>query len=195
MKTSDRLKIIISGPVNSGKTTFIGTLSDIDPVTTDVQPSDEVARVKKSTTVAMDYGMVRIGEGVVVDLYGTPGQTRFSFMCDILMEGALGLILLVNNTEEAPVERLRDYLQLFQKHRESVPLCVGVTHMDRAGYGTLAEYRRMVANEGWNSPVFSVDARSEQDANILLTALMGCLDPTLIVHHITEYASRYAELR
>ena len=91
-------KIIFSGPVGAGKTTAIAAVSDIPPVTTETQPTDETKDLKATTTIAMDYGVLRLDGDERLHLYGTPGQSRFSFMRDILAEGAIGVILLVTNT-------------------------------------------------------------------------------------------------
>jgi signal recognition particle receptor subunit beta len=95
-------KIIFSGTVGAGKSTAINALSDIPTVSTEAVASDDTARLKRTTTVAMDYGVLNLPGGEKVMLYGTPGQERFSFMWDILSEGGIGLILLINNANTAP---------------------------------------------------------------------------------------------
>ena len=89
-------KIIFSGPVNAGKTTAIKVLSDIDVVSTEARASDHVKVKKENTTVAMDYGRINLDSETAVHLYGTPGQARFNFMWEILAQGALGLVLLID---------------------------------------------------------------------------------------------------
>ena len=88
-------KLVFAGPVGAGKTTAIQTLSDIEVVSTDAHASDEVRLLKKTTTVAMDYGLMKLASGDQVRLYGTPGQQRFDFMWEILSENALGLVLML----------------------------------------------------------------------------------------------------
>lgn len=96
-------KLIIAGPVGAGKTAAIQVLSDKGVVTTDEVASDDTKLIKKTTTVAMDYGVMILDSGEQVRLYGTPGQRRFDFMWEILSENALGLILLLNAEEKDPV--------------------------------------------------------------------------------------------
>ena len=96
-------KIVFAGSVGSGKTTAIQSLSDIEVVSTEANASDEVRKLKPTTTVAMDYGLMRLDNGDQVRLYGAPGQKRFDFMWDILTENALGLVLLVNAAAQDPV--------------------------------------------------------------------------------------------
>ena len=83
-------KIIIAGPVGAGKTEAIRVLSDKGVVSTEEAASDDVKKMKKTTTVAMDYGIMKLDSNEQVRLYGTPGQKRFDFMWDILSENALG---------------------------------------------------------------------------------------------------------
>ena len=86
--------------------TAIASISDIEPIRTDEDASDMTTRRKKNTTVAMDYGMIRVGPGEKVHLYGTPGQERFDFMWEILTKGGIGLVLLLDNTRPAPRSRI-----------------------------------------------------------------------------------------
>lgn len=80
-------KIIFTGPVGAGKTTAITSISDVPTLRTDEIASDMTKNRKSETTVAMDYGILNLGNGERVHLYGTPGQERFNFMWDILTEG------------------------------------------------------------------------------------------------------------
>lgn len=182
MSTQQNYKIIISGPVGAGKTTAIGALSDIPPVCTDAQASDHVADMKECTTVAMDYGVIDMGGGAKVHLYGTPGQDRFDFMWNIMTEGALGLILLINNAQPDPLADLRRFLTAFSDFIATAPACVGVTHLDEKTAPDLDQYQHVLTEyaQGRVMPVFSVDARSKQDMNILLMAILGMLDPHIV---------------
>ena len=91
-------KIIFTGPVGAGKTTAINALSDIPTVRTDAAATDMAATRKKETTVALDYGVMAVSPSERIHLYGTPGQQRFDFMWDILTEGGIGLVLLLDNS-------------------------------------------------------------------------------------------------
>ena len=104
--TVDHYKVLFTGPVGAGKTTAIRTISDNLPMMTDVSATDETKDRKPQTTVAMDYGVIRLGRNEVVHLYGTPGQERFDFMWEILQEGALGLVVLVDNARPSPIADL-----------------------------------------------------------------------------------------
>src|SRR5512135_399979 len=106
-------KIIFTGPVGAGKTTAVNSLSDIATVRTDKAATDAVLERKPETTVAMDYGLVNLADGVAVHLYGTPGQERFDFMWEILTEGGIGLVLLLDNTRPDPMQDLRFFVGAF----------------------------------------------------------------------------------
>jgi len=121
------LKVVVSGPVGSGKSTLIRTLSETEIVDTDALASEAIG--KDLTTVAMDYGTLRLDDQLVY-LFGTPGQERFDFMWDVLTEGALGMLLLVrgDRPQDFPAARRQlDYLL----SRRPVPYVVGVTRQDR----------------------------------------------------------------
>jgi small GTP-binding protein len=98
-------KVVVTGPFNAGKTEFIRTISDIPIVTTERRISDDLKSVKDETTVAMDYGQVRL-DGDVFHLYGTPGQSRFDFMWDILAKEMHAFILLVDSRDRRELETL-----------------------------------------------------------------------------------------
>jgi signal recognition particle receptor subunit beta len=170
-------KIIFTGPVGAGKTTAIGSISDIPVVKTEARASDEVAQRKASTTVAMDYGILNLGEGAKVHLYGTPGQERFSFMWDILTIGGIGLVLMLDNAREDPLKDMEFYLDAFKDFIGKNQVVIGITRMDMKPRPGLYTYQTKLAELNLNVPVFEVDARERGDVKILLLALLAALDP------------------
>src|SRR5574337_1561765 len=92
------VKMVVTGPFSSGKTQFIQAVSEIDVVSTERKSSSEAERVKDSTTVAMDFGRITVDAELVLYLFGTPGQKRFDFMWEILSEGMLGFVVMVDST-------------------------------------------------------------------------------------------------
>ena len=91
------VKMVITGPFNAGKTAFISSVSEIEVVSTEREITDETSQIKPKTTVAMDFGRITIDEDLILYLFGTPGQKRFDFMWEILSEGMLGFVVLVDS--------------------------------------------------------------------------------------------------
>lgn len=170
-------KIIFAGPVGAGKTTAIRSLSDIPIVATDEEATDMTANRKPKTTVAMDYGLIKLDSGERVHLYGTPGQERFDFMWDILTEGGLGLVLMLDNTRINPFQDMSFYINAFKDFIEETQLVIGVTRMDEARKPELTEYVKHLASFGMVVPIFEVDAREKRDVSLLVQALLFSIDP------------------
>lgn len=170
-------KIIFTGPVGAGKTTAISSISDIELVTTDEAASDMTKSRKANTTVAMDYGLIKLGNGERVHLYGTPGQERFDFMWDILTNGGIGLVLLLDNTRTDPFRDLKFYTHSFRDFIEKQQLVIGITRMDIQRSPGLKEYRQWVDELSLTAPIFEVDARKRDDVSMLIQSLLLSLDP------------------
>ena len=93
------VKMVVTGPFSAGKTEFIQSVSEIDVVSTERKISNAAEKsVKEATTVAMDFGRITVNDDLVLYLFGTPGQKRFDFMWEILSEGMLGFIVMVDST-------------------------------------------------------------------------------------------------
>jgi small GTP-binding protein len=110
------VKMVITGPFNSGKTEFIQTVSEIDVVATERRISSEAEKIKETTTVAMDFGRITVDEDLVLYLFGTPGQKRFDFMWEILSEGMLGFIVMVDSTRPETFREARSILETFRAY-------------------------------------------------------------------------------
>jgi len=175
--TTDNKKIIFTGPVGAGKTTAIRSISDIDIVTTDEQASDMARAKKPATTVAMDYGMIHVGETERVHLYGTPGQERFNFMWDILTQGGIGLVLLIDNSRKDPQQDLKFYTHAFRDFIAAQQLVIGVTRMDTHRTPNVNDYRNWLDQLKIKAPVFEVDARKRDDVSLLIQAMLMSLAP------------------
>lgn len=169
---SQAYKLIIAGPVGVGKTQAIRSLSDNGVVTTEELASDDVKHMKKTTTVAMDYGVMRLESGEVVRLYGTPGQRRFDFMWEILSENALGLILLLNAEEPDPVADLHYYLDSFMPLIKSSALIVGVTHAENAPWDLHDRLTLALLERGITANVVMVDARVKEQMQGIVRSLI-----------------------
>lgn len=122
-------KIVVTGPFSSGKTEFIQTISEIEVVATERHISSESERIKDATTVAMDFGRITIDEELVLYLFGTPGQRRFDFMWEILAEGMLGFVVMVDSTRPETFREARRILDTFRSY-SPVPYIVAVNKQD-----------------------------------------------------------------
>lgn len=157
-------KLIITGPVGSGKTTAINSLTDNNAVQTDAPVSDAITLARKSTTtVAMDYGTLRVADEVI-HVYGTPGQERFDFMWEILSEGADGLIILLDNNRNYPFRDLKFFSEQFADFiAKSGRLIIGVTRLDIREPLLPEVYEDWMEQLGLRAEVINIDPRKKQD--------------------------------
>ena len=124
------LKIVITGPFAAGKTTLIESISEVAIVGTERAVTDATSSQKERTTVAMDFGRLTFAADLSLFLFGTPGQRRFEVMWEILSEGMIGFIVLVNAADDRSLEEAGHILDTFRRYAE-VPYVVGITHMDQ----------------------------------------------------------------
>jgi hypothetical protein len=129
MKT---IRLVVAGTPGAGKSTFVRTISDIEVIDTDRTATDETATLKQRTTVAFDYGRFVFGSILEVQIYGTPGQSRFNFMWDFLIQRAHTYILLVAAHRPNDFHYARQILQ-FMNQRVQIPMLIGITHTDCPG--------------------------------------------------------------
>jgi len=124
------VKIVVTGPFSSGKTEFIRSVSEIDVVSTERKISADAEKIKETTTVAMDFGRITVDEDLVLYLFGTPGQRRFDFMWEILSEGMLGFIVMVDSTRPETFREARSILETFRAYAPT-PYVVAANKQDR----------------------------------------------------------------
>jgi len=153
--------------VGSGKTTAIESLTDQNAVSTDVSVSDEITLERKSTTtVAMDYGTLKIDDELdsIVHVYGTPGQERFDFMWEILTEGANGLIILLDNNRNYPFRDLKFFSEQFADFiAETGRLIIGITRLDIREPLLPEVYEDWMEQLGLTAEIINIDPRQKQD--------------------------------
>ncbi|MEO1591032.1 MAG: ATP/GTP-binding protein [Cyanobacteria bacterium J06632_22] len=126
------MRLVVTGPVGAGKSTFIRTVSEIEVVDTDRATTDEAANLKPKTTVAMDFGRLQFSPEMALHLYGTPGQSRFNFMWDVLIDKAHAYMLLVAAHRPAEFRNAR-LIYKYMTSRSQVPVAIGITHVDCDG--------------------------------------------------------------
>src|SRR5574338_1234225 len=124
------VKMVVTGPFSAGKTEFIQSVSEIDVVSTERKiTSKEERAVKQNTTVAMDFGRITVDDDLVLYLFGTPGQKRFDFMWEILSEGMLGFVVMVDSTRPETFREARSILETFRAYAPT-PYVVAANKQD-----------------------------------------------------------------
>ena len=166
-------KILFTGPPGAGKTTAITTISDFPPVVTEVKNTDSLVR-KAWTTAGMDFGQVDLGDGNCMRLFGTPGQARFEETWRALARGAMGVVILVDNSSANPLADLTTYLDAFHASGDQrVGFAVGVGRTEYHPAPALDEYARFMFERGLVTPVFAVDVRRRDDVLLLIDAVLA----------------------
>lgn len=171
-------KILFTGTMGAGKTTAIGSVSDIPPVVTDVHNSD-VSVQKERTTVGLDFGEFTLDNGDRIRLFGTPGQNRFDFLWKILAKNALGLIILVDNSRPDPLADLGMYLDGFAEQLDTLPCAIGVGRLDTHASPDLDAYVDELSKRDRIFPVLDVDVRRKDDVVLLIDTLLAQIEANM----------------
>jgi uncharacterized protein len=168
------VKMVVTGPFNAGKTEFIRSVSEIDVVSTERKISSEPEKVKSTTTVAMDFGRITVDDELVLYLFGTPGQRRFDFMWEILSEGMLGFIVMVDSTRPETFREARSILETFRAYAPT-PYVVAANKQDREDAWDLDDMRIALRLDSKLKLLPCVATDKETVKNILLELLYSIL--------------------
>jgi hypothetical protein len=169
------VKMVVTGPFNAGKTAFIRTVSEIDVVSTEKKISQDAERVKETTTVAMDFGRITIDEDLILYLFGTPGQRRFDFMWEILSEGMLGFIVMIDSCRPETFREARSILETFRAYAPT-PYIVAANKQDKADAWELDDMRIALRLDSRVKLLPCVATDKESVKNILLQLLYQILE-------------------
>jgi small GTP-binding protein len=166
------VKIVITGPFGAGKTTLIRTISEITVLSTERELSSaaEARADKAQTTVAMDFGRIGIDSDLVLYLFGTPGQDRFEFMWEVLGEGMLGYVLVLDASRPESVTEARTILGAFRK-MAPVPFVVAVNRSDGLEPDEEMKIRVDLDLEP-SIPIVPCDATDKSSVKVVLLALL-----------------------
>lgn len=168
------VKMVVTGPFNSGKTQFIQSVSEIDVVSTERKITSEAERVKESTTVAMDFGRITVDADLVLYLFGTPGQKRFDFMWEILSEGMLGFVVMVDSTRPETFREAKSILETFRAYAPT-PYVVAANKQDMEDAWPLEDLRIALRLPPAIKLISCISTDKEQVKTVLLELLYSIL--------------------
>ncbi|WP_330185481.1 ATP/GTP-binding protein [Nocardia sp. NBC_01503] len=168
------VKIVVSGGFGVGKTTLIGAISEIEPLATEAAMTEVSVGIDNpgrdtgttTTTVALDFGRITLDRSLVLYLFGTPGQERFEFLWDDLLDGALGGVILVDTDR---VEDCYPVLDYFEQRR--TPFVVAVNRFETAPAFALDEVREAL-DINPSIQLLECDARDRESVKTVLVALL-----------------------
>ena len=170
------VKMVVTGPFSAGKTAFIRSVSEIDVVSTERKISSvEEKTVKQATTVAMDFGRITVDDDLVLYLFGTPGQRRFDFMWEILSEGMLGFVVMVDSTRPETFREARSILETFRAYAPT-PYVVAANKQDKKDAWEIDDMRHALRLDSKVKLVSCIATDRDSVKAILLELLYSILN-------------------
>lgn len=169
------VKMVVTGPFSSGKTQFVQSISEIDVVSTERSISSEAERVKDQTTVAMDFGRITVDDDLVLYLFGTPGQRRFDFMWEILAQGMLGFVVIVDSARPETFREAKSILETFRAYAPT-PYVVAANKQDLPDAWAIDDLRVALRLDPDVKMLHCVATDQNSVKNVLLELLYGILE-------------------
>lgn len=167
-------KLVFVGDMGAGKTTAIRAISDAEPISTEMPLSEADRTAEKSTTtVALDYSTVELGDGELLHIYGVPGQTYLDFMWPMVCEGALGVIVLVDASNPNLLATTEHLLNAFARMAPDASFAIGVTRCDLVADFRLIDIRSALLARGFKLPIMKLDARVPAQVEFLIKTLLS----------------------
>lgn len=173
------LKIVITGAYAAGKTSFIRSISEIEMVTTEYEVTDPDERqIKSETTVALDFGKLAINDDVMLYIFGTPGQERFDFMWDVLSEGCMGYVVLVDSCRPAHFLETQRLIARFAEITDA-PFVVAANKQDDPT-ALPVSYVRKRLQLPFSTPVIPCSGTDPESVKAVLLALLSQIERQIL---------------
>ncbi len=166
------VKLVLAGPVGVGKTTAIRSIADSEPVSTEMPLTDGAMGDKTTTTVAFDFATIVLDDGTPLMVYGLPGQEHFAFMRTIVLDGAIGVLLMLDAGATDIAGECEHWLGALRHEDPELAVVIGITHAEACPHFSLAPLRAVVRRLGQPIPIFTFDARQREQALHLVRALL-----------------------
>jgi signal recognition particle receptor subunit beta len=166
-------KIIFAGPPGVGVTTAIKSISDTAPVIKEKKIVDDQGN---TTTIEMDYGILKLDTGDEIHLYGTPDKAKYKYVQETLNKDCIGLIIFIDNTDTDPVGTMFQYMEDCQPMIEKKDMAVGLTRYEDSPSPDINDFHIALREKKLHIPVFTVDGHEKNDIITIIRALLYNLD-------------------
>lgn len=174
-RMTDEHRIVFTGPVGAGKTTAIAAVSGRTMLRTEAVNID-TSNPGATTTVGIDHGEVALEDGSVLHLYGMPGQPRFSFLWSVIARGALGLVILLDNSRPDPLADLTLYLDSFRSMVAAGVVVIGISRTETHPQPSREACHQLLESRDLMLPVFEVDVRKSEHVLMMLDVLFNMME-------------------
>lgn len=165
-----KYKIVFGGPLGSGKTNSIQSLTEVSMLSIDAINPAKKSDPNKVSSVNVEYAEIELDEGLIVGLYAIP-TSHLDLIGAKLCKDAVGAVILIDHSLKSAVEDLEYYVDAFKKHLSNI--VIGVTHLDEDPQQLLKKYRNWISMRSETLPLFAIDARQKDDVLILIEALIA----------------------
>ena len=168
-------RLIVTGSPGSGKSSFLSSVSDSDPVFSNVfQNAPHLSHSDDDKGIMLDYGSLVLDSDRKLEIYATPGQKRFQFMWKALSRKAMGLVVTIDNRRANPVGDMHMYLENFDGMIDPRAIVVALNHADEGG-ASPEEFEESLSEKGFLLPIIPFDPRSKDESLYVMAVLLASI--------------------